>query len=110
MKILISIFTILVVLAGCAESKKVIVKKVSRPIAAESVKLQQVQNQIFVSKRCCETVGHFKGNILYHRVKCGENLSRIAWRYGIPLCRIIQLNQWIKNPDYIRPGWSVRVR
>lgn len=46
----------------------------------------------------------------FHQVKCGESLSKIAIRYGISLCRIIQLNSWIKNPNRIEIGWMIRLR
>ncbi|PJE81413.1 hypothetical protein COU58_02685 [Candidatus Pacearchaeota archaeon CG10_big_fil_rev_8_21_14_0_10_32_42] len=45
-----------------------------------------------------------------HFVRWGENLSRIANKYGISLRQILRLNYWIKNPNLIHPGWRIRLR
>lgn len=46
----------------------------------------------------------------WHTVVKGENLWRIAQRYGTNLAAVIALNPQIKNPSLIYPGEKVRVR
>lgn len=47
---------------------------------------------------------------MWHTVVKGENLWRIAQRYGTNLTAVIALNPQIKNPSLIYPGEKVRVR
>lgn len=47
---------------------------------------------------------------IWHTVVKGENLWRIAQRYGTNLTAVIALNPQIKNPSLIYPGEKVRVK
>lgn len=44
-----------------------------------------------------------KSGPVYHRVRWGENLTRIAWRYGTTVWSIVQLNG-ISDPNRIYAG------
>lgn len=59
-----------------------------------------------------ETAGTIGGGTgeLWHRVKKGESLWKIARDYGVELTEIIALNPRIKNPNLIYVGQEVRVR
>lgn len=46
----------------------------------------------------------------WHTVAKGENLWRVAQRYGTDLTAVIALNPQIKNPSLIYPGEKVRVK
>ena len=46
---------------------------------------------------------------LYHTVKKGDNLTKIAKKYNTTLAQLIKLND-IKNPNLIYPGQKVRVK
>lgn len=45
----------------------------------------------------------------YHKVRSGENLSKIARRYGTTVNKLQKLNPSI-NPSQLRPGQSIRVK
>lgn len=45
----------------------------------------------------------------YHTVKSGENLTKIAGRYGTTVQAIVSMNG-IKNPNLIYPGQRLRIR
>lgn len=47
---------------------------------------------------------------MYHTIKPGDTLSKIASSYGIALRRLVALNPGIGNPNLIRPGQRIRVR
>lgn len=47
---------------------------------------------------------------VYHTVVKGENLSKIAAKYGISLRQLLAWNPQIKNPSLIYPGQLVMVR
>ena len=49
-----------------------------------------------------------KGDIEYHRVKSGENISKIARRYGISVKKICNLNN-ITSKTKLKAGESLRV-
>ena len=109
-KIIFALIVTAFLIAGCSSTKVVVVKRVAKSIAAESVRYWPAQKNLTCYDKCCHPVRIIKGKKAYHQVKCGESLSRIAWKYRISLCRIIQLNPWIKNPNHIRPMWMIRVR
>ena len=46
---------------------------------------------------------------LYHVVKAGENLTRIAAKYGKTVDDILSLNPDIVNPDYIKAGQTLAI-
>jgi LysM repeat protein len=46
--------------------------------------------------------------ILFHGVKRGENLSKIAKSYDLPINRLVLLNG-ITDPDHIYPGYQLRI-
>lgn len=47
---------------------------------------------------------------VWHRVKKGESLWKIARDYGVDLTAVIDLNPQIKNPNLIYVGQEVRVK
>lgn len=52
----------------------------------------------------------YTDNAVYHLVKSGDNLSKIAKKYSTTVDNILTLNTWIKNPNIIRVGWEIRVQ
>jgi nucleoid-associated protein YgaU len=49
-------------------------------------------------------------NVEEYTVKKGDNLSKIASRYGITWKDIFEANKDIvKNPDLIQPGWKLKI-
>ena len=45
-----------------------------------------------------------------YTVKAGDNLSKIASKYGIGWKDIFEANKdVIKNPDLIQPGWKLKI-
>lgn len=47
---------------------------------------------------------------IWHRVRKGESLWKIARNYGVELQRLLELNPRIKNPNLILAGQEVRVK
>ncbi|MDE6107068.1 MAG: LysM peptidoglycan-binding domain-containing protein [Oscillospiraceae bacterium] len=47
---------------------------------------------------------------MWHRVKKGESLWKIARDYGVEPAAVIALNPQIKNPNLIYVGQEVRVK
>ncbi len=47
--------------------------------------------------------------VVYHRVRSGETLSRIARKYRVPVLRICKLNR-ISTRTILRPGRRLRIR
>lgn len=45
----------------------------------------------------------------FYTVKKGDTLSAIALKYHLTLTQIMDLNQWLKNPDLIYPGDHIRI-
>ncbi len=43
-------------------------------------------------------------------VAAGDSLSAIGARHGMTWRQVWALNPWITDPDFILPGWHVRVR
>jgi len=44
-----------------------------------------------------------------YTVRPGDTLSKIAKRFGVSVNDLLRANPWIKNPDYILPGWKLRI-
>jgi len=44
-----------------------------------------------------------------YKVKAGDNLSKVAKRYGISLAQLLKANPQIKNPDKIRVGQLINL-
>ena len=44
-----------------------------------------------------------------HRVRRGENLSRIAKKHGLSLQQLLDANPQIKNPNHIRIGQEIHL-
>jgi len=49
-------------------------------------------------------------NEVWHVVKKGDTLSKIARAYGTSLTKILQLNPAITNPNKIYVGQKIRIR
>ena len=56
-----------------------------------------------------ESQGETMGEV-WHTVRKGENLWRIARDYGVELTEVIALNPQIRNPNLIYPGERVKVK
>jgi hypothetical protein len=52
--------------------------------------------------------GHGTGCVQWHTVRCGENLSSIAWRYGTSVDYLMSINN-IHNPNKIYAGTNLCV-
>lgn len=50
-----------------------------------------------------------RGHGVYHHVRYGEYLSEIAFRYGVPIHAILQVNPQITNPDLIFAGSKILI-
>nr|WP_088227091.1 LysM peptidoglycan-binding domain-containing protein [Desulfosporosinus sp. FKB] len=46
---------------------------------------------------------------MYHYVRRGDTLHKIAHCHGTSVRRLISLNPQISNPNYIYPGQRIRV-
>lgn len=76
------------------------------------VKLNNIQNPnlIYIGQRLIVPTGGNNGNnIIKYRVKRGDNLYRIARRYGTTVYNIVRLNG-IRNPRLIYVGQILRIR
>lgn len=47
---------------------------------------------------------------MYHYVRKGQTLHRIAKRYGTCIYTLMRLNPNLRNPNLIYPGQKIRVR
>lgn len=50
------------------------------------------------------------GGTITYTVQRGDNLSKIAKRYGTTVSSIVSLNPIIKNPNLIYPGWQLTIK
>ena len=62
-----------------------------------------------VQARVNEKLGINKSNTEYYTVISGDNLTKIANRYGTTVNQLVSLNN-IKNPNLIYPGQKLRVK
>jgi murein DD-endopeptidase MepM/ murein hydrolase activator NlpD len=46
---------------------------------------------------------------MIYKVKAGDNLSKVAKRYGISLAQLLKANPQIKNPDKIKVGQAINL-
>ena len=44
-----------------------------------------------------------------YTVKTGDNLWKIARRFGTTIEAIMRANPWIDDPDYIQVGWVLKI-
>ena len=44
-----------------------------------------------------------------YKVKAGDNLSKVAKRFGISLAQLLKANPQIKNPDKIKVGQLINL-
>jgi len=45
----------------------------------------------------------------YHKVKRGDTLGKIASKYGSTVQRIMDENLFIRNPNLLQTGWTLKI-
>lgn len=56
-----------------------------------------------------EVCGGSGQRFVYHTVVHGDNLTRISHWYKTSIQVIMNLNPIITNPNFVRPGWVLKV-